>query len=269
MSEAGKDSYDCGHRHAVMRVLDCMGEDLSAALPLAELARIGMFSPFHFHRVFRTVTSETPGRFLAALRMAEARRLLLHSGLTVAAISGRVGYTSVGTFTTQFTRLVGVSPERFRRLVRDLPAQEVPSAGPPHPGGPDAVSVVSAAVHPAEPDGLLLAGIAGAGTTGDATDWTISPGVGPVALALRPPGRYRLQVVLLRSRWSAAAALVDQNPDSYLVGRTAFVIPERVRRPLWTAVQLRAPQPTDPPLLSVTPLRLLAERLSAPVAVPA
>ena len=51
--------------------------------------------------------------------MLEAKRLLLSTSLSVADIACRVGYPGIGTFTTRFTRMVGVSPGRYRLLPRD------------------------------------------------------------------------------------------------------------------------------------------------------
>ncbi|WP_176308853.1 helix-turn-helix domain-containing protein [Micromonospora sp. NBS 11-29] len=238
-----------------------MRGDLGGALPLAELARTALFSPFHFHRIFRTVTGETPARFLAALRMAQARRLLLHSRLTVGAISARVGYTSVGSFTTQFTRLVGVPPEQFRRQVRALVGWLIQPAVRPRPlgRGPGVV------LHPVVRGGLaatagtVLVSVVPAAAEPEASHWSAAAGLGPVRLpAGLPPGRYRAQMLLLKSRWTATAALVDQIPDSYLVGWAEFVVPNPPLRPDRVAMRLRPPQPTDPPVLSVEPVRLVA-----------
>jgi AraC family transcriptional regulator len=93
-----------------------MRERLEEPLTLSELARVAYLSPFHFNRVFRLVTGVPPGRFLAALRMSEAKRLLLESDMSVTDICISVGYSSLGTFTTLFGQQVGVGPREFRRL---------------------------------------------------------------------------------------------------------------------------------------------------------
>lgn len=56
----------------------------------------------------------TPGQYLSGVRFFEAKRLLLTTSLTVSNSVGRVGYTSVGTFTSKFTRAVGMSPTHYR-----------------------------------------------------------------------------------------------------------------------------------------------------------
>ncbi|WP_157740292.1 helix-turn-helix domain-containing protein [Micromonospora auratinigra] len=244
-----------------------MRGDLSGALPLAELARTALFSPFHFHRVFRTVTGETPARFVAALRMAQARRLLLHSRLTVGAISGRVGYTSVGSFTTQFTRLVGVPPEQFRRQVRTLLGWLIQPAPRPRAVDDDAGTALTPVVRAglSDPAGTVLVGVAPADVEAEPSRWTAVVGVGPVRLpAGLPPGRYRARMLLLKSRWTASAALVDQVPESYLVGQAEFSVPDPPSEPHRVPVRLRPPQPTDPPVLSVEPVRLVAGLVGTP-----
>ena len=79
------------------------------------MARAAMFSKFHFSRIFRRVTGVSPGRFLSAIRLQEAKHLLVSTTLNVADISLRVGYNSVGTFSSRFTRSVGMSPTAYRR----------------------------------------------------------------------------------------------------------------------------------------------------------
>ncbi|SEE68135.1 AraC-type DNA-binding protein [Streptomyces sp. 2231.1] len=101
---------------AVLRVIDEMHANLGQELTIDDMARTAMFSKFHFTRVFRDVTGTSPGRFLSALRLQEAKRLLLQTDFSVADISSQVGYSSVGTFSSRFKSCVGVSPSMFREL---------------------------------------------------------------------------------------------------------------------------------------------------------
>ncbi|MEU2282453.1 AraC family transcriptional regulator [Streptomyces sp. NPDC013178] len=101
---------------AVHRVIDDMQANLGQDLTIDDMARIAMFSKFHFTRVFRDVTGTSPGRFLSALRLQEAKRLLVDTTFSVADISSQVGYSSVGTFSSRFKACVGVSPSVFREL---------------------------------------------------------------------------------------------------------------------------------------------------------
>lgn len=104
-------------RHeAVQRVIEVMREQIADPLSLDDMARVAMFSPYHFHRVFRIVTGVPPARFLTALRMAEACRLLLTTQMRVTDVCFEVGFGSPGTFTTRFGRLVGAPPQQLRTL---------------------------------------------------------------------------------------------------------------------------------------------------------
>lgn len=113
---------------AVERAIEKMQENLGDELTVDDLARAAMFSKFHFTRVFQRVTGVTPGRFLSALRVQHAKGLLLSTSMNVADISVRVGYNSIGTFSSRFTRSVGMPPTAYRRcggVVRSLQANPV------------------------------------------------------------------------------------------------------------------------------------------------
>jgi AraC-like DNA-binding protein len=100
---------------AVMRAIVAMRENLGESLTVDDLARAAMFSKFHFTRVFARATGVSPGRFLSALRLQQAKDLLVSTSLSVADISMRVGYNSVGTFSSRFSRSVGMPPTAYRR----------------------------------------------------------------------------------------------------------------------------------------------------------
>lgn len=101
-----------------------MYDRYSEPISLADMAEVARLSQFHFSRTFLTATGVSPGRFLSAIRLQMAKKLLLTTPQTVTDISYMVGYNSLGTFTTRFTRSVGVTPVQFRRasgLVSTVP----------------------------------------------------------------------------------------------------------------------------------------------------
>lgn len=100
---------------AVERVIRSMRDNLGEVITIDDMARTAMFSKFHFTRIFQRVTGISPGRFLSALRLQEAKRLLLVTSMTVADISHVVGYNSIGTFSSRFRASVGVSPTEYRQ----------------------------------------------------------------------------------------------------------------------------------------------------------
>lgn len=105
---------------AVDYVIRVIYEQFGEPLTVAELARLVNYSRFHFSREFQRATGVTPGRFLAAVRMQEAKRLLLTSSLGVAEVAARVGYSSVGTFSAKFKNTVGLSPSAYRAVASGL-----------------------------------------------------------------------------------------------------------------------------------------------------
>lgn len=107
---------DEGLERAILRVIETMRENLSDSLTIDDMARTARYSKFHFSRIFQRITGVTPGRFLSALRLQEAKRLLLSTSLSITEITFQVGYSSVGTFSTRFKESVGLSPTEYRRL---------------------------------------------------------------------------------------------------------------------------------------------------------
>jgi AraC family transcriptional regulator len=64
------------HHERVNRVLDYIGEHLDGELSLTTLSQVGCFSPFHFHRIFQTVTGETLNSHVRRVRLERAALLM-------------------------------------------------------------------------------------------------------------------------------------------------------------------------------------------------
>nr|AHF72753.1 AraC transcriptional regulator [Salinispora pacifica] len=114
---------------AVERAIEYLWERYDRPLTLTEIAESAGLSRFYFARLFRNITGITPGRFLAAIRIYQAKRLLLETSLRITDVSVLVGYSSLGSFSNCFTSSVGVSPGRFRRL-SSTGATELPDLAP-------------------------------------------------------------------------------------------------------------------------------------------
>lgn len=111
-------------RSDIERVVAYMYERHGESITLADMAEVARLSQFHFSRMFLAATGVSPGRFLSAIRLHRAKTLLLTTSETVTDISYTVGYNSLGTFTTRFTKSVGIPPLRFRRtsgLINGVP----------------------------------------------------------------------------------------------------------------------------------------------------
>lgn len=98
------------------------GETLS----VAALARLAHLSPYHFIRRFRQTYGDTPHRYLVRQRMLRAKQLLVTTEISVTDVALEVGFESLGTFTTAFTRMLGHPPGRYRRRI--YPALGLPKA---------------------------------------------------------------------------------------------------------------------------------------------
>ncbi|HSK70387.1 MAG TPA: AraC family transcriptional regulator [Pyrinomonadaceae bacterium] len=107
-------------RRAIERVIKSVSLNLGEPLTMEEMAKMAYMSPFHFNRVFHQVTGLPPAQFLYAMRLEKAKCLLLTTKMSVTNICFEVGYNSVGTFTSRFTELVGLSPREYRRLAKQI-----------------------------------------------------------------------------------------------------------------------------------------------------
>lgn len=114
---------------AVKRAIVTMRENLGEQLTVDDMARAALFSKFHFTRIFQRATGVSPGRFLSALRLQRAQHLLKSTSMNVADISLQVGYNSVGTFSSRFSRSVGMPPTTYRRLAGYAPHITVDRSG--------------------------------------------------------------------------------------------------------------------------------------------
>ena len=103
-------------RRALIRSREEMAATFHERALLSEFSDAAGYSPFHFQREFSALFGQTPAEFVRELRLSQARRLLLQSGLQVAEICMEVGYSSRTTFTREFARKHGQPPIQFRRI---------------------------------------------------------------------------------------------------------------------------------------------------------
>jgi len=82
------------------------------------LAREAALSTWHFHRLFTGTFGSTPHDFLTELRIGRARQLLASGSYSVTETCFETGYSSLGSFSTRFRDVVGLSPGDYSRQVR-------------------------------------------------------------------------------------------------------------------------------------------------------
>lgn len=97
------------------RVRDRIDRDYAAPLDVEALARDAHMSAGHLSRRFRAAFGESPYSYLMTRRIERAMALLRLDTMSVTEVCFAVGYGSLGTFTTRFSELVGMSPGAYRR----------------------------------------------------------------------------------------------------------------------------------------------------------
>lgn len=243
------------HLVAVERVIQTMRERLCETLVLEDMADIACLSPYYFCRVFHQIVGVPPGEFLATLRLDRAKRLLLTTSLSVTDICFEVGYVGLGSFTTRFTQLVGVSPRQLRKVVRNVATPSfVVSAEMRREASEVSLSAgISGHIYTISPfDGLIFAGLFPKPIPqGQPIRCTLLPAPGPYTINAVPDGRYFLLVAALPLSENIHTYLLPQEDTKVgmagpLVVRQGVVQDE-------VDVVLRASCLTDPPLISALP----------------
>jgi AraC-like DNA-binding protein len=97
------------------RVRDRIDREYAQPLDVEALARGAHMSAGHLSREFRQAYGEAPYGYLLTRRIERAMALLLRGDLSVTEVCFTVGCSSLGTFSTRFSELVGVPPSTFRR----------------------------------------------------------------------------------------------------------------------------------------------------------
>lgn len=237
---------------AVERAAKCIWERYSEPLSLADIAKSALLSRFHLSRIFRDATGVPPCRFLSAVRIYQAKHMLLTTSMGIADIAFAVGYNSLGSFTAHFTGSVGVSPSLFRRISQDedygcpCPLQD------PSPG--------QGAIHGkiSLPTGYAGARVyVGAFTTPIVQYRPASAAIIDVP-ADGQPSAYRLPDIP-KGRWFVHAVGVADNTDPEPWTRRISLVCRH--RPVSVAdhrvtiatISLRPIQLTDPPILLALP----------------
>ncbi len=104
------------------RVRDRMDREYAEPLDVEALARGVHMSAGHLSREFRLAYGESPYSYLMTRRIERAMALLRRGDLSVTDVCFEVGCSSLGTFSSRFTELVGMPPSTYRRLAASATA---------------------------------------------------------------------------------------------------------------------------------------------------
>lgn len=261
-NSACREDTIASHRRAVERVITTARGRLCEPISLLDMSRVAYLSTFHFNRVFHQITGLPPAKFISAMRLDEAKRLLLNTNRSITDISFEVGYTSLSTFTRRFTQRVGLGPREFRYLAERITSDSVESLCAHYAELTAPFPSVEGFVDSPKPSdgpifvGLFHAHIPQSRPVGGAL--LTSPGafrIGPV-----PDGVYHLLAAALPRLADTLGYLLPDSASLSVGTGNGPVIVQQGRASGPIIVSLRPMALTDPPLLVSLPF-LLADTL--------
>src|ERR1700754_4233703 len=122
MSEVSASAQQLQDLRLLRRARDRMDREYAKPLDVEALARDVHMSAGHFSRQFRAAYGESPYGYLMTRRVERAMALLRRGDLSVTEVCFAVGCSSLGTFSSRFTELVGVPPSTYPRDAASAPA---------------------------------------------------------------------------------------------------------------------------------------------------
>ena len=99
----------------VPQICKWIGNHLDACFSMDKLVRISGYGRSRFFSLFFEETGMSPNDYVVRMRVERAKKLLLESALPIMAIALSCGFKSASTFSSTFTKFIGVSPRTFRR----------------------------------------------------------------------------------------------------------------------------------------------------------
>jgi AraC family transcriptional regulator len=248
------------HAQAVNRVIRKVRERLDESISLTEMAGLAYMSPFHFNRTFRQVTGLPPRRFLSALRVQAATRMLLDTDHSVTDICLEVGFNSLGTFIRRFSDVLGISPMRLRTMRQPLPGTFLDQEGEEcEQTAKSKASVVGRIQVPASFSGPIFVGLfATPIPEGAPLACAIRYSTGVFQIAGAPKGRHYLFAVGLP--WPGSIHDYFEHECALRGGGELVRIENDTDIVKCGEIFLRPEMPTDPPILVNLPVLMSKTR---------
>lgn len=110
-----RDASKLEHLRRLRKVLIFIEQNLDEELSLEQLAKVGSYSAYHFHRIFHGVVGETPGAYVRRLRLERAAGQLVYSDERITDVALDACYDTPSAFTKAFRRVMGCSPVQYRQ----------------------------------------------------------------------------------------------------------------------------------------------------------
>ena len=113
------EQHSTHHDETIIKVQEWLQDNFALTRTVAQIAGEFQLSVRSLNRRFKLATNTTPLQYLQELRINQARDLLKHSNLVVAEVADKVGYQDASYFVGLFKKLNGVTPNEYRRMVRN------------------------------------------------------------------------------------------------------------------------------------------------------
>ncbi len=257
MAEALLDPTDIAvdYEFLVQRIIRVMRSS-DDPLTLDDLAEMAGLSPYHFARVFRSVTGVPPVEFQTSLRFVRAKELLLTSPASVTDICFEVGYGSLGTFSRRFKQIVGITPAEFRALPESVDRLDLgaPITRISQLDGGSIARVEGDIVAPGHDARIYVGLFPDNRPGGRPVVGQMLPEPGPFCLPSVPVGRWYLMAAALPRDGDPVSQLL---PNGIHVGGGGMVEIVRGDEQVRRLVMMRPILPTDPPVMTALPALLL------------
>ena len=239
---------------AVATAIALMHENLARPLRLYELADAAYLSPFHFDRVFRATTGVSAIAFASALRIDAAKRLLASGDASVTDACFALGYESLGSFVSRFSRSVGISPGALRATVaRDDGAPVVRPAEARVRVATGSQSIFGSIGGDVPADTVVWIGVFARGIPdGPPLAGTLVHGAGPFRIDALAPGAYHVLALGVPRATSLRGYLALG--ESARVGKGGAVVIGPAGPASFVTIALAPPCAIDPPILVALPL---------------
>lgn len=246
-----------GRDLAIASVVATMRKDPTQELTLQDQAEIAGLSQFHFARTFRDVIGIPPGEYLTALRFDRAKQMLLTTDASVTDICFDIGYESLGTFSSRFRQLVGVSPQQFRRFPHILsPDLFVDQDQAIAPAGTGSIRGSIVLDEPGPPMSVYIGVYPAAIARGYPIAGRFVPQHGDFEIAGVPPGTYRLLAAAVPAAAGPLTHLAPGDEMRVAAPRKPVAVPKSGEA-LPIEVTLRRFRISDPPVLISLPALML------------
>lgn len=111
-----------GQQHLCKKIQEYINENYLRPITLLDISEAINVSPYYMSRAFKKVTGFSPMQYVARLRIGKAQVLLIHTDMSILNISYETGYNNLSTFNYAFSKLIGMTPDKFRKTYRNYMA---------------------------------------------------------------------------------------------------------------------------------------------------